>query len=308
MSLTVSTSTLTTDRSSHSELSGSPKAASRHIRWSPDFRPNGSIALSPRSQEERFRPISPCTFGYSLVSFDRYIVDLFKAALGEDIKEVNNLLRHPLFKDRIFEVLTESKTKTSRINILRHLAHYHINSLEKQEVEELIQAVGVSTYVRSADSKNIQNLYKGLFSYQKKEPALPHNSLPQSFSKAELLEFEAQANLNLRPHILIAVLKNRVFKQARASEVFSLVSKLEKTAPSIDFKNKFFTAFFAHRSITAISIKSVSLEEFRPLPVEYKVSLLDRIILRDSPVIPTDLIMSDSGPAVFPSYPFWETS
>jgi hypothetical protein len=170
---------------------------------------------------------SPCVFDCDLLSFNTYIIHLFKTALDNNKKAVNELLQHPLFKDRIFEIFTEEKIKTNRIDILHYLAFYHIDGLEKQDVKDLIRAVGTSTYVSSTKPRKIKFLYANLFAYRlwpvEKEPmdfeitssletgsleskVYPRNivtpsSVSEFFSKEELLELESQANKDLRPYI-----------------------------------------------------------------------------------------------------------
>jgi hypothetical protein len=147
------------------------------------------------------------------MSFDRYTVTLFKSALGEDKKAVNALLLYPLFKDRVFDVLPKNPKYPNRISVLRYLAHHHINTLEKDQVKDLIRAVGVSNYVMKAPTKKVESLYRNLFSYgwtRVKERSIEGShriylqiNIPSSgsFSKEELLEFESEANETLRAYI-----------------------------------------------------------------------------------------------------------
>ncbi len=180
---------------------------SRYVSWSPE--PISNPPPSPSSLMIRTCPMFDC----ELMSFDRYTVTLFKSALGEDKKAVNALLLYPLFKDRVFDVLPKNPKYPNRISVLRYLAHHHINTLEKDQVKDLIRAVGVSNYVMKAPTKKVESLYRNLFSYgwtRVKERSIEGShriylqiNIPSSgsFSKEELLEFESEANETLRAYI-----------------------------------------------------------------------------------------------------------
>jgi len=172
MSLTI------TIPASYSPGAGSSTTGSESISCFPE------PLSSPRNE---FRPISPSPFTNDLMYFDRYIIHLFKSALGEDRQAVNSLLLHPIFKYRVFDVLRKNQEKCpKRISVLQHLAHYHINKLEKKEVTELIKAVGMSKYVISTvcfAHQKIQSLYTDLFHY------------PRSYSKKKILAGETNPSL-----------------------------------------------------------------------------------------------------------------
>ena len=143
---------------------------------------NLTVAIPP-SPSSDLGLISPRVFDLCLVCFNTYVIHLFKAALGDDRSAVNDLLRYPLFDGHIIEVLKTEKKTISRINVLNHIARHHINELEKQEVKDLIKAVGVSAYVTSVTPKKVSSLYRNLFSY------------PRSYQKRETVASETDSSL-----------------------------------------------------------------------------------------------------------------
>ncbi len=113
-------------------------------------------------------------------SFDTYVFELFKAALKEDKKSSQDLLKDPTFGKRIVDTLPGASIKAPRIVVLNLLARNALRNLPKQDIENLIYEVGKSTYVASCAKDDVKALYKGLF------------SCPQSkgFSQNDLLDFE----------------------------------------------------------------------------------------------------------------------
>jgi len=144
---------------------------------------------------------SPSSGKPAFSDFNIYVYTLFKAALEENKKLSLDLLKDPTFGNRIVKNLPKGSLSTPRIVVLNILAHNALGTFPKQDLADLISAVGQSNYVASCSNADIQALYKKLFSFLQSG----------SFSQTDLLDFEHHTIPSLQSYIFRRLLNHPSF-------------------------------------------------------------------------------------------------